>query len=115
MRAKAIGFMTIALFARMAFAQTSTDANVDRVFHFVHTDAVQAMGEIATVVRSIANAPKASVDSTQKTLTLGGTAVQIVLAEWLFDSTAAGLLAWRRLPPACRSRATPSRISSSRF
>jgi hypothetical protein len=86
MRAKVVQFVTIVFFASMAFAQTSPDANVDRVFHFVHTNAVQEMGEIATVVRSIANAPKASVDSTQKTLTLGGTAVQIALAEWLFDN-----------------------------
>jgi hypothetical protein len=86
MRAKAIRFATIVLFAPVAFAQTSTDANVDRVFHFAHTDAVQEMQEVATVVRSIANAPKASIDSAQKTLTLGGTAVQIALAEWLFNN-----------------------------
>lgn len=86
MRAKAIGFAAFVLLVPVAFAQTPTDANVDRVFHFVHTDAVQEMQEIATVVRSIANAPKASVDSTQKTLTLGGTAVQIALAEWLFNN-----------------------------
>jgi hypothetical protein len=86
MCAKAIRFATIVLFASVAFGQTSADTNVDRVFHFVHTETLQEMQEIATVTRSIANAPKASVDSTQKTLTLGGTAVQIALAEWLFNN-----------------------------
>ncbi|HEY6392918.1 MAG TPA: hypothetical protein VIX89_16675 [Bryobacteraceae bacterium] len=78
--------MTFALFASMVFGQTSADRTVDRVFHFVHTEKLQDMQEIATTVRSIANIPNVSIDSEQRALTLGGTAVQITLAEWLFNN-----------------------------
>ncbi len=86
MRAQSIRFVTLALFASVAFGQTPADGNVERVFHFVHTEAIQAMMEIATTVRTISDIRHMSSDTEEKTLTMRGSAVQIALAEWLFNN-----------------------------
>ncbi len=59
--------------------------NVDRVLHFKHTEATKDLQELVTVVRSIAQIGKASIDSTNKTLTLNASAGQAATAEWLFN------------------------------
>jgi hypothetical protein len=86
MRAQAIGFVTIAFFASAIFGQTPADGNVEQVFHFVHTEAIQDMMEIATTVRSIADIRHMSTDPPERTMTMRGNAVQIALAEWLFNN-----------------------------
>jgi hypothetical protein len=86
MRAQAIGFVTIAFFASAIFGQTPADGNVEQVFHFVHTEAIQDMMEIATTVRSIADIRHMSTDPPERTMTMRGSAVQIALAEWLFNN-----------------------------
>ncbi len=85
MRAKIVRFGIIGVFTSAAFGQVLAD-DVERVFHFNHTEVVQNIQEIATVIRAIANVPQASADATQRTLTVHGTAGQIALAEWLFSN-----------------------------
>ena len=85
MLARIAHFVIIVFFACVVFGQTPADGNVERVFHFVHTEAIQDMQEIATTVRTISDIRHMSSDPEEKTLTMRGSAVQIALAEWLFN------------------------------
>jgi hypothetical protein len=67
------------LTAALAFGQT------DRTFHFEHTGSPRDMHEIATAIRAIAGISQMSTDDAKQTLTLGGTAEQLGLAEWMFN------------------------------
>jgi hypothetical protein len=75
MRAKVI------LFAMAACVASGQD--VSRVFHLHHIATEQDLNEFATLVRTVADIP-ARTDSTQKTLSVSGTASQIAIAEFLF-------------------------------
>src|SRR5260370_31788669 len=86
MRAKVVQFVTIVFFASLAFGQAPADESVECVLHFNHTEGVQDIQEIATVVRGIANVSQPSTDAAQRTLTVHGTAGQIALAAWLFSN-----------------------------
>ena len=59
--------------------------NIDRVLHFKHTESTQALQEAVTVVRSITQIAKVTLDAAQKTLTLSAPAGQAATAEWLFN------------------------------
>lgn len=72
---------TILLLITAAFAQQS----VDRTFYFTHTESVQDIQEISTLIRAIGELPQASVDTAQRTLSVQGTATQVALAQWLFS------------------------------
>ena len=85
MRTKAIKFVITALFASVASGQPPAEENLDRVFHFIHTETAQDLQEIATVIRSMADIRQASTDTAQRALALRGTAGQIALAEWLVN------------------------------
>ncbi len=78
-KGKTMGKVTIAVcFASVAFGQ-----NVDRVFKLVNATAVTSLQEIATTLRTLAQIQQLSVDNALATLTVKGTADQILLAEWL--------------------------------
>ncbi len=85
MRAKAVEFLMTVLFASLAFGQNSPEQSLNRVFHFSHTEAEQALHEITVVIRSTTDIREASIDPAKRTLALRGTAAQIALAEWLFN------------------------------
>ena len=70
--------ITVAI-ASTAWAQNPT------VLHFAHTEGAQNMQEIGTMVRTIADIRDASIDTTEKTLTLQSTPEQIKVAEWIFN------------------------------
>jgi type II secretory pathway component GspD/PulD (secretin) len=74
-------FLTAAAFVSVAFSQ---QAQADRVLHFTSTGTQQAVGEIATVIRSISDIKQTSFDAKENALVLHGTASQMALAEWLF-------------------------------
>lgn len=84
MRAKAIQFVITALFASVASGQPPSEEYLDRVFHFTHTQTVQDLQEIATLIRSMTDIREASIDNEGTALALRGTAGQVALAEWLF-------------------------------
>ena len=73
-----------ALVVSVASAQAPAE-NVDRLLRFVHTEQTQSVQEIATMIRSMSDIGQLSVDMPQRTIALRGTAVQIALAEWLFN------------------------------
>src|SRR5258708_19655972 len=85
MHTKAIPFVIAVLSAFAALGQPPAQQDVDRTFHFANTDTVQGMQEIATAIRAIADIPSLTVDTTQRTLILHGTAGQAALADWLFN------------------------------
>lgn len=76
MRAKVTIFV---LSACLAAAQ-----DVSRVFQLHHIDSTQDLTEFATVVRTLADLPSATLDQGQKALSVRGTASQIAIAEFLF-------------------------------
>ena len=78
-------YAVLALVASVAFGQTPTDQNVDRTFYFTQAKTAQEFQEAATAIRSVTNIQQASTDDAQKSLTLQGTADQIVLAQWLYN------------------------------
>jgi type II secretory pathway component GspD/PulD (secretin) len=74
--------MTLAaLSAGSALAQPT-----DRLLHFTATASAQDFQEIATVIQATTDITQASVDATEKSLSLHGTTSQIALAEWLFTN-----------------------------
>lgn len=84
MRTLAIGCLTTALLASLAFGQTPAAPGVDRVFYFTHTDNPQNLQEIANIVRAM-NDSTATLDRTKKTLAVHGTSAQIALVEWIMS------------------------------
>ncbi len=78
-------YAVLALFAAVAFGQTPAEQNVDRTFYFTQAKTAQEFQEAATTIRIITNIQQASTDDVQKSLTLQGTADQIVLAQWLYN------------------------------
>ena len=54
------------------------------MFHLHHIDKEQDLNEFATMIRTVADAPKLSTDFVQKTISVSGTPVQIGVAEWMF-------------------------------
>ncbi len=82
--AKIVTFAITALFASLASGQPSADQSVDRVLHYTHAETLRSFQEMASVIRSIVEIRQASVDSTQGTLALRGSAHQVALADWLF-------------------------------
>src|SRR5450759_5139146 len=82
MRTLAIGSLTTALLASLAFGQTPAAPGVDRVFYFTHTDNPQNLQEILNIVRAM-NDSTATLDRSKKTLSVHGTSAQIALVEWL--------------------------------
>jgi hypothetical protein len=86
MHAKVVQLVTIVFFASMAFGQPPADESTECVFYLNHTEVVQDIQEIATVVRGIANVSQASTDAAQRTLMVRGTTGQIALAAWLFSN-----------------------------
>jgi hypothetical protein len=81
MRTQLIAFLVAT--GVVAFGQTPAS---DRTFYFAHTGGTQAMGEVATSVRTIGDISQVSVDESKKSLTVHGTADQLALAEWMFNS-----------------------------
>lgn len=84
MRTTTMVVSIIAVLASAALAQTTAEQNTDHVFYFTHTDGAQNIHEIATVVRVMADLPKAAEDVSEKTLSVEGSASQLALAGWLF-------------------------------
>ncbi len=80
MRVKAKPAVIAVLFAFVALGQ-----DVDRTYHFANTDTPQGMQEIATVIRTIADIPNLTADTTQRTLTFHSSAGAAALADWLFN------------------------------
>ncbi|MDP8979203.1 MAG: hypothetical protein M3O35_01285 [Acidobacteriota bacterium] len=72
--------LTAVLFAAAAFGQP-----LDKTFHFAHTESVQDIQQMATVVRAIVDFKQIAPDTEQKLLSVRGTAGQIALAEWLIN------------------------------
>jgi hypothetical protein len=69
--------------ATLAAATAPAQPEVSRAFHFTAVDNVQNLNEVATTFRSIADIPMVAANTSEKTLTLTGTATQIALGEWL--------------------------------
>lgn len=81
MRVNVIPIVIAILAGPAAFGQSPAPVNVDRVFHFTHSESPQDVQEIATVVRSLSEVQQAS--AAPDSLALRGTAAQIEMAEWL--------------------------------
>jgi hypothetical protein len=73
MRVKPLGFFFAALaglcVGLAAFGQTSGSSQISRTFNFAHTSGVQNMNEIATAIRTIAEA-ELSVDEANRSVTV---------------------------------------------
>src|ERR1700722_18151335 len=73
------------LTALAVFGQVPAEQLQDRTFYSTQAKTVQELQEVATLIRSIADIQRISVDTTQRTITLKGIADQVILAEWLFS------------------------------
>jgi hypothetical protein len=70
-------FLIIAFAASLAFGQTN------RIFQLTQDENKQELEEIATVLRATGNIQQVSIDELKKTVTVGGSAGQIAIADWL--------------------------------
>ena len=77
-------FVTVAVFAAVAIAQTGAEPVVERVFRVSHAQTEDAIQELATLIRSVSDIRDLSAHATNRSLAVRGTAGQIALAEWLF-------------------------------
>jgi type II secretory pathway component GspD/PulD (secretin) len=86
MHAKVIGLVIIAFSLSPASGQSLLQPSQARVLQFAHTQTVQSAQEIAAVIKMIAGIMQVSLSTEPKpfTLTIGGAADQLALAEWLF-------------------------------
>ncbi|MCX6632638.1 MAG: hypothetical protein NTW28_33965, partial [Candidatus Solibacter sp.] len=84
MRTIAARCLTTALFASLAFGQTTPQPGLDRVFYLTHTETPQAMQEILNIVRAMADTP-GTLDRAAKSLPVHGNSAQLALAEWLLS------------------------------
>ena len=85
MHTKIIGLVIIAFSLSPASGQSSLQPSQPRILQFANTQTVQSAQEIAAVIKMIAGITQASLSTEQPlTLTIGGTADQLALAEWLF-------------------------------
>lgn len=69
----------LALSAHVALGQDAA-----RVFHLHHIETEQALQDFATMVRTIAEAPRVTVDTAEKTVSIRGVPAQTSIAEFLF-------------------------------
>src|SRR5262249_27346643 len=69
----------------VASGQTGAQETLDRVFGFSHTETEREFQDVGEVIRAMTDIRQASPDAAHKSLALRGTAVQIALAEWLFN------------------------------
>lgn len=84
MRTFAVGCLTAALFASLAFGQAPADPGQDRVFYLAHADTAQNLQEIANIVRAMADT-QATIDQVRKSMSVQGTSAQLALVEWLLS------------------------------
>src|SRR6266853_2374021 len=84
MHTKVIGFVILAVSFSLS-GQSSLQPSQARVLQFAHTQTVQSAQEIAAVIKMIAGTTQVSLSTelTPFTLTIGGAAEQLALAEWL--------------------------------
>jgi len=68
----------LAFFLVSARAHAQTGA-----FHFTSPQTQQSMQEAATIIRTVADVPQVSIDTSQSTLTFEGPQTQIDMAEWI--------------------------------
>jgi hypothetical protein len=85
MRIQAAVFVTTALLASPAFGQPAEET-LDRVFSFTHTEREQNPWQVATILRTVADIKKLSVDAEKRTISLSGTNDQLALANWLLQT-----------------------------
>lgn len=78
-------FFPVVLAAGLASGQPAAEQNVDRVFHFTHTQTPAGRQETANLIRAIALIRQMSVDHATGVLAVSGTPGQMTLAEWLFN------------------------------
>jgi hypothetical protein len=85
MHTNAIRFVLLAFSFSLALGQSAMQPSQEQAFQLAHTQDVQSAQEIAAVIKIIAdiNQVRLSTESTPLTLTVGGTAEQLALAEWL--------------------------------
>jgi hypothetical protein len=69
--------------AAATLGQNTGDNSVERVLRFQHTETVEDVQEISTVIRSVAEIRNISADTERRAAVLRGTSTQIALAEWL--------------------------------
>jgi hypothetical protein len=71
--------------AKLEYKIPGGSEDVVRVFYLAHTDTLQSLQEVATVVRSIADIRRLFTYNAPKAIAMRGTADQAALAEWLFS------------------------------
>jgi len=85
MHERILRFALAALVACAAAAQPSARPATVSTFTLYYTDTAQEVEEMAGAVRAIADMPQAAPEADGRSLSLGGTADQIALAEWLLN------------------------------
>jgi hypothetical protein len=74
--------MAILAFSGASQAQPSSTV-VTGTYHFTTPQTAKGLQEAATIVRTVASAPQASVDASTATLTFSGSAESVAFAAWL--------------------------------
>jgi hypothetical protein len=90
MRVNVFGSLILATCATAVTGQTSAEQGVDRVIYLTSIEKAQEIQEVATVIRSVAEIKSLSAGVSQRSLSVRGTAEQIVLAESLAKELMAG-------------------------
>ena len=75
----------LALLSALTFNASAQTQTADRVFQFQHINSSQNFLEVTTLIRTIADIQRFTLDEGEKSLGLRGTASQLKLAEWLFQ------------------------------
>lgn len=82
MPGKTLCFASCALFAWVAFGQTSAPSTTDKTFYLAHTD-THGLQQMANLVRGTGDIRDVSVDEAKAAIAVHGTAEQVSIAGWL--------------------------------
>src|ERR1700685_2358765 len=77
-------FISLVLSAPIVFGQATADTTVTRVFNFHHIEKQQELEELGTMIRTIADVPRLTLDETKLSMSLAATPDRISIAEYLF-------------------------------
>lgn len=76
----ALTFLT----ASLAFGQTASNPDVNRVLHFNFISTQNGMTNLLTAIRTVADVPRVTLDANARTVSLVGPASKIAMVDWLF-------------------------------
>ena len=83
MRDKAFKLAIAIFFGAAAFGQPGMEQELERAYHFTNTPSATGFQEVATVLRTVGDIRRLTIDAPSAEITIRGKPGEIVMAQWL--------------------------------